>query len=367
MFKISVIIPTYNDEEYLTECIEHVITQTIGFDENIQLIFVDDNSKDKTVEIIEQYKQKYPNNIIMKKLEENSGSGGKPRNIGINLATGKYLMFSDADDFFDVKAFEIMYNAIENKKCDFIIANWNYANENGTPWDKPVFDLERFNDFKLSINDKDSFWVMNSSMCNKIFNREFIIKNEIKCLENVPGEDTYFSMKAFLNAKEVYYIKDIIYYYRQRNSTDNTVSTSWNCSKDFFLGMNTAYKEIFNLFVEKKQIQFYRFLYARNMTYLLYRFVDSYRLTYDDRVYLLGEMRWFFKLIVTLKVPPVQKTLSILLKDIIEGEYASAIDVCKIIAELRTYLPKNIKNSLSKPYEEMYNEILKTEVNIDDI
>jgi hypothetical protein len=58
---------------------------------------------------------------------------------------------------------------------------------------------------------------MNSSMCNKIFEREFINKNNIRCLEKVPGEDTYFSMDAFLNAKNVYYIEAITYFYRQRN------------------------------------------------------------------------------------------------------------------------------------------------------
>ena len=91
MYKISVIIPIYNDEKYLANCIDHVINQTIGF-ENIQLILIDDNSKDKSYEIAKSYKDKY-DNILLEKLTTNSGSGGKPRNVGINLAEGKYLMF----------------------------------------------------------------------------------------------------------------------------------------------------------------------------------------------------------------------------------------------------------------------------------
>lgn len=223
MFKISVIIPTYNEEKYLENCIKHIIDQTLSFEENIQLILVDDNSKDNSHKIAKKYEKKYPNNIITAITEKNSGSGGRPRNIGIDLATGKYLMFSDADDYFELNAFEIMYNAIEERKADFVISNWNYADENGTPWENPVFDLNRFENFKLDIKDyKNSIWVMNSSMCNKIFNREFILKNNIKCLENIPGEDTYFSMNAFLNTKNVYYIKDITYYYRQRNNSLKT-------------------------------------------------------------------------------------------------------------------------------------------------
>ena len=360
MYKISVIIPIYNDEKYLRNCIDHVVEQSIGFD-NIQLILVDDNSKDNSYDIAKEYQEKYKDNIILEKLTANSGSGGKPRNVGIGKATGKYLMFSDADDFFSKDAFEVMYNAIEEKNADFIISNWQYASEDGTPWEKPVFDIGRFKNFKLDINDYDnSFYVMNSSMCNKIFNREFVEKNNIRCLEDVPGEDTYFSMSAFLDAKNVYYINNIIYYYRQRNTSYKTASVSWDCSKEFFKGMNIAYKKTYDKFVEKDQVQFYRFLYARNMTYLLYRFIDSEQLNDEDRIELLGELRWFFKLSYTLKVPACQKSLMILISKIIEGDFVEVINICKIIGELRTYMPVDTRHKMSKPYEEMYEEILRT-------
>lgn len=363
MFKISTIIPIYNDEKYLKTCIESVINQTIGF-ENIQLILIDDKSSDKSYTIAQKYQKKYPENIIAIQLENNSGNGGIPRNKGIDLATGKYLMFSDADDFFGKDAFSIMYNAIESKNADFITTNWIYADDKGNPWEKPVFDLEKFDDFKLDINDYDkTFYVMNSSMCNKIFNREFINKYDIRCLENIPGEDTYFSMKAFLNAENVYYIKDITYYYRQRNTSYKTASVSWNCSKNFFLGMSEAYKRVYAEFIDHNQVEFYRFLYARNMTYLLYRFIDSSRLKDEERLEVLQELRWFFKLSFTLKVPPCQKSLMMLLKKITNGEYKDAIDICKIIAEIRTYMTPDVKQKMSKPYDEMYKEILRKKLN----
>jgi len=366
MFKISVIVPTYNDEKYLENCIEHILNQSMSFEENIQLILVDDKSKDRSYEIAKEYEKKYPNNIISRTVEKNSGSGGKPRNMGIDLATGKYLMFSDADDFFDLKAFENMYNAIESKNADFIISNWNYANEDGTLWDKPVFDPNRFDEFKLDIGDyQNSFWVMNSSMCNKIFNREFICKNNIRCLENVPGEDTYFSMNAFLNSKNVYYIRDITYFYRQRNTSFKTASISWNCSKEFFEGMSYAYKKTFNIFLEHDKIQFYRFLYARNMTYLLYRFIDSKQMDDEDRLRVLEELRWFFKLSRTLKVPACQKSLTILIDMIVDCEFRDAMNVCKIIGEMRTYMEPDVRQKMSKPYEEMYNEILRNPLSSD--
>lgn len=363
MYKISVIVPMYNVEKYLKECIESIIQQTIGFKNSIQLILIDDCSTDKTYSIAQKYAEKYADNIVLEKLDKNSGSGGKPRNEGIKKAKGKYLMFSDADDFFSLDAFEVMYNAIEEKKADFIVSNWNYADSKGTPWENPVFDTDRFQDFKLSITDyTDSFYVMNSSMCNKIFRRSFIEKNDILCLEDVPGEDTYFSMKAFLNSKKVYYIKNIIYFYRQRNMSHKTASISWNCSKKFFKGMNIAYKKTYDLFVEKDQLQFYRFLYARNMTYLLYRFIDSSRLNNEDRLELIAELRWFFKLSKTLKVSACQKSLTILINFIVEGRFHSAIDICKIIAEMRTYMTPEVRHNMSKPVDAMYKEILRTKI-----
>ena len=364
MVKVSVIVPMYNDEEYLRQCIESIINQTIGF-KNIQAIFIDDNSKDKSYDIALEYQNKYPENIILKKLDVNSGSGGKPRNVGIDLAVGKYLMFSDADDFFASDAFEKMYNHMEEKKADFIISNWNYTDVDGNLWEKPVFDKDRFKEFKLSIYDYDkSFYVMNSSMCNKIFNREFINKYNIRCLEGVPGEDTYFSMSAFLNAENVYYVEDITYFYRQRNTLYKEASISWNCSKNFFEGMNIAYKKLYELFVKHKQVNFYRFIYARNMTYLLYRFIDSNKLSREEKIEVFSELKWFFELSYTLKVPAVQKSLTVLIDKIIEEDYEEAMDIGEIIAELRTYLPNEIRNKMSKPYEEMYKEILKEKVEV---
>lgn len=363
MFKISTIIPMCNDDKYLRECIDHIINQTIGFKENVQLILVDDCSEDKSYEIAVEYQEKYPENIIAKRLDENSGYGGKPRNLGIELATGKYLTFSDADDYFKEDAFEIMVKAMEERDADFIITNWEYMEFDGTPWEKPVFDLERFENFKLEKDDyRNSFYVMNSSMCNKMFDREFVNKNDIRCLEGVPGEDTYFSLKAFLNSDKVFYINDITYYYRQRNVQIVDSSSSWNCSKTFFDGMNYAYRKVFELFRDKKKVNLYRFFYARNMTYLLYRFVDSQQLNDEERLEVLANTRWYYALSSKIKVPAVQQSLNILIRKIVDGNYQESIEICKIINELRSYMPVSIRHSMSKPYDQMYELMINESI-----
>lgn len=357
MYKISVIIPTYNVEKYIVNCLESVVNQTIGFD-NIELIVVDDCSTDNTYDIVLGYANKYKNCFVFR-TDKKSGVGGKPRNIGLNNAHGKYLMFSDSDDFFALDACKIMYDNIEKKNAEFVIANWSYADEDGTPYEKPIFDLDKFKPFKLSINDCiDSFYIMNSSMCNKIFNRDFIENKKLRCLEYVPGEDTHFSMCAFLESTNVYYIDNVIYYYRQRHNLD-TCSVTFNCSAQYFKGMNISYKAVYDKFIEKNHIGFYRFVYARNMTFLLYKFIDSTLMTDEERTEILKLTRWFYKLSLDLKVPACQKSLSILIDKIVQENYKDAIDICKIISEIRTYLPIEVKKKMSKPYEEMYKRMLE--------
>ena len=358
MYKVSVVIPVYNVERFIKECMDSLIDQTIGF-ENIEVIMVDDCSTDSSFKIMKEYENKYKNCIAIQ-LEKNSGVAGKPRNVAIERATGKYLMFTDPDDFYSLDACEKMYNYMEEKGADFIISNWINADEDGTPWKKAIFDEEKYKPFKLSINDfEDSFYIMNSSMSNKIFNREFIIKNNIRCLEGVPFEDTYFSMSSFIAAENVYYVDDIIYFYRQRNScSTDSLSISWNCSREYFRQMNIACKAIYEKFVESNHISFYRFLYARNLTYLLYRFIDSDLLSKEERIEIFSEMRWFYKLSETLKVPAVQKSLHTLITKIIHGNYNDAIDICNIIAEIRGYMPSDIKQKMSKPYAQMYKEMM---------
>ena len=99
-YKISVIIPTCNCEDYLVDCVKSIINQTFGF-KNIELILIDDNSNDSTKDIIQYFTSKYLNckSVFLK---ESSGSGGKPRNIGIEKVSAKYLMFLGDFDIISV-------------------------------------------------------------------------------------------------------------------------------------------------------------------------------------------------------------------------------------------------------------------------
>lgn len=357
-YKVSIIIPVHNVENYLEQCLESVVNQTIG-NENLQIIMVDDHSSDSSFNIMNKYSDKY-DNFISVTLPEGKTGAGVARNEGMRKAIGKYIMFSDSDDFFELNACEIMFNAIEAKNTDFVTCNYRNADEDGTPWSLPIFKLDIYNDMQLSITDYDkSFYVMNSSVCNKIFNREFLMKNNIWFFDDrKPSEDTFFSMNALLNSvahNGAAYIKDVVYNYRQRNKSKSSLSN--NLNYDFFINTNEANKAIYRLFKNFNQIEFYRYYFAKSMSYILYRFIDAKLLDDTQRVLILEEMRWFYKLSIDLNIPACQESLGILIDRIIKRNYHDVIDICKIIAEVREFVDNENKYRMTKPMPEMYKRI----------
>ncbi len=358
MYKVSVIMPIYNAEKFIEEAFDSLRRQTIGFD-NIQVIMIDDYSNDKSYEIAENYAKKYDNCVFFG-FEDRNGFAGKPRNTGLEYVQGKYIMFLDADDFYEDNACQIMFDAMEKNNADFITANYIYVSEDGKKDEKPVFDKIKCNSFKLQIDDYvDSFFVMNNSVCNKIFRADFVREKGLVFLENLFLEDAYFSFSAYLESKNAYYINDIIYNYRQNYECKDRKIIWKTDTKEYFKVMNEAQRRLFELFKKYRKLKLYRFVYAKTMTYILYKFIDSKRLTDEDKIEILSGMRWFYKLSETLDIPACQKSLEYLIAKIIDGSYKEAVDVCKIISDMRSYMTQDVKNKISKPYDEMYAEMMK--------
>ena len=103
-FKFSIIMALYNVENYLNEAIDSIINQTIGFEENVQLILVDDGSTDKSKDIAYEYEKRYPDNVVF--LSKENGGQASARNLGLKYAQGKYLNFLDSDDYISKNTLE---------------------------------------------------------------------------------------------------------------------------------------------------------------------------------------------------------------------------------------------------------------------
>ena len=138
MYKVSVIVPIYNVEKYIKKCLNSLVNQTL---QEIQIILVNDGSKDKSGEIAKEYAQMYKNKILY--LEKENGGLSDARNYGIPYAEGEYIAFIDSDDYIDENAYEEMYDKAKKEnsdyvECDFI---WEYPNKNKIDRYKEYTDL----------------------------------------------------------------------------------------------------------------------------------------------------------------------------------------------------------------------------------
>lgn len=237
-YKISMIIPTFNVEKDLKRAIDSLLIQTIGF-ENIEIIIVDDCSTDNTKQLIINYSKKYEN-IKYIFLNENTGSAGKPRNIGISYATSDYIMFLDNDDEYIAEACEIFFNTITEYDENIVICSkTNRLFSNNDTYqkniEKPI--LERINVLK-NPNILFSFVDYPGAMWCKIYKRDFLLTHNIKCLENLP-EDVYFMHQCYYINPNILFITNINLYnhffYRTSGKSITVTSSPSFLNKTFIM------------------------------------------------------------------------------------------------------------------------------------
>ncbi len=243
MEKVSIIIPVYNSEKYIGKCLDSILAQTYH---NYEIIIVNDGSKDKSQEIIDRYKLKYPDKIIS--IEQENKGVSVTRNESIYRATGKYLMFIDNDDFIDENYVETYISIAEQGNYDAVIGGYRRPNETG----KIIRTL------RLKESEWAKFMIM--TPWAKIFNKQYLIDNNILFLKNNIGEDIFFNLKAMLLSKKVKVINYIGY-----NWFFNTKSVS-----------NTKQKNIQNLQVYELLNSCYDMLKEENLLEDNYEILETH-------------------------------------------------------------------------------------------
>lgn len=220
MAKISVVVPVYNVEKYLKECIDSIINQTL---EDIEIICVNDGSTDSSLEILNDYAKKDSRIIVINK--SNSGYG-HTMNMGLNAATGEYVGIIESDDFADKNMFEDLYKLAKEYDADIVKGDWyNY-------WSKNKFArknnrISSAKALKLTNSKQDkSLLRINPSVWSAIYKKEFLNKYNIRFLET-PGasyQDLAFSFKIFALAEKVILTDKAYLYYRQDNMNSSVKS-----------------------------------------------------------------------------------------------------------------------------------------------
>lgn len=223
--KVSVIMPVYNSENLIRQTVEYVRNQTL---KEIEIIFVDDGSTDRTRDILEDIKKEEPR---MKVLHQQNSYAGAARNYGFSKATGKYVVFWDADDIFLPEALEKMYLKIEEDNADICICPADYYdNSNGKVLKNNVYIrydmIPETTPFYRKDVEPVLFNFATNVPWNKMFKRELIIDNNLEYQQIQRANDNYFVMTAFFYANTFTYITDSVIQYRINLSTSLIGSNS---------------------------------------------------------------------------------------------------------------------------------------------
>jgi len=267
MYYLTMIIPVFNSDDCLGDSINSVINQTIGF-ENIELIIVDDCSTDNTRDVIREYEKKY-SNIKGIFLDKNNGGAGIPRNIGIRNASSNYLMFMDADDEYEKDACEIFYNKIVETDADFVFSEWTFVAGDKTTESIHGFlkETQEFT-FEHGENIKEYYKYYRGGMCSCIYNKDFILKNDIKCHKEL-GEDGYFTLHALFNAKKIVFLDYHGYYNKLRDNAEKKSITNIRNEKMFRSRMKSIF--LFNDLLDAYGATDKKYVLNREINVLLYQ------------------------------------------------------------------------------------------------
>lgn len=250
--KISVIISCYNVEKYIERCIDSIINQTIGLD-SLELIFVNDASEDKTLEILLEYEKRYEDSVIVINCLEN-GRQGTARNIGLKYANGKYIGFVDSDDWIEPDMYELLYEKAEKYKCD--IVHCRMIRDYG----KIKYEREKMPDDSLIIieNDEERSEFIASAIlgvgpCDKIYKRSLIFDNNICFPEKIAYEDISWGAMFYLYAARIYIVEKRLYHYFV-----NTESTVLNMNKEYHMDIFKANMIKWQEYIERGALERYK-------------------------------------------------------------------------------------------------------------
>lgn len=234
MVEISVILPVYNSENYLRECLDSLINQTF---EDIEILCINDGSSDGSLKILREYEKSDERISVVD--QENIGVA-ETRNNALNMVNGRYVYFMDSDDYLDSNAFKKLYNNITSNDSEICILKAIFV-KNGEKYKFPAFELDKefsgvnFNNFTFNYKDIKSH-VLNDLFAPwlKLYSYEFLKSNEDFTFPQIKSySDAPFHVKTFLNAQKISFVPEYLYFYREND--DSLVHSSSNTINFFTL------------------------------------------------------------------------------------------------------------------------------------
>ena len=251
MTKVSVIMTAFNEEKFIKNSIENVLIQSLS---DFELIIVNDGSTDDTLDIINQF----DDSRIKVINQENQGPGAS-RNNALKMASGEYVMYLDADDWYHPQALEIAYSEAKTRDTDFTFFQMiNYDDKTGEIYENDWFNLNIFDEsfentvFKAS-DYEGSIFDMSVGVCQKIYNTSFLRRIDAKFPEGIFFEDMPFFYYVLLKAERISIVKKHLYYRRKH---DASITHVVDCK---FLDTVPAGQELLRIFIENGWYDLYKF------------------------------------------------------------------------------------------------------------
>ncbi len=338
-YEISVIIPVYNVEDYIKETLESVVRQTIGLD-NLEVIMVNDCSTDGSGDIIDKYANKYENFIAVH-LTENSGFAGTPRNVGMEKATGDYIMFLDGDDIYSDDICQTLYSEITYENVDVVSGSYALLNTDGsiTEISFDTKGFENVNEVKVKdVEDNINLLRLPPMLWTKIFKRSFLEKNEIKFTNDNPSEDLVFVVNTFLTANGIIFINNYDSYYYRLIET----SISFQFDKKHIMGFVRGYIHTLEVFQKYGKEKYFPTTIIDHLGYLLEKILLS-NLSNIEIMEIFKKSEIIFEQFKNVNLEPNKKHTIPLFDHIINKRYDEAIS----LIEIQGHLMKNPKKLIS--------------------
>lgn len=227
--KVSVIIPVYNVEEYLEQCLASVCSQTLG---EIEILCIDDGSSDNSARILAEYCAR---DARIKSFQQENRGVSYTRNRGLELAQGEYVIFWDSDDFYDETALEKMYLRAREHDADICVCAGKiyYENVNQIVPANAWLKKNRIPDelpFNRETNPEHILDFTSSIVSNKMYRRSFLAEHKLRYLPFCACEDGNFIVKALSLAKRITIVPDYLITYRRRDK--GNLTSSWTRSPE---------------------------------------------------------------------------------------------------------------------------------------
>ncbi|MBR3646098.1 MAG: glycosyltransferase family 2 protein [Lachnospiraceae bacterium] len=242
--KVSVIIPVYNVDKYLKQCLDSLVNQTL---KDIEIICVDDGSTDGSLAILKEYADKYD---TVQVIEQQNAGAGAARNNGLKIAKGEYLSFLDSDDFFEPDMLEVAYNKAVEDKADMVVFKSDQYYEDNDEFKQVTWTLRYpkippYMPFKHRQMTDNVFKVFVGWAWDKLFKTEFVKEHNLLFQEQRTSNDMLFVFSATVLAQRITVVPQdkVLAHQRRNNSTSlsNTREKSWQC---FYNALNALKKRL---------------------------------------------------------------------------------------------------------------------------